>query len=131
MKVTVIDGSSVVVITPDMPGVYSIEAEAGLAPVSVAANVDAEESDLRAADAGTLRQWLDGVPVEIVSGDVATAAINSRTGRDLGLTLLVLGAICFFVQGLWANHKSRRKYATDTSVAESLQDRQVAAARRG
>ncbi|MBT3295669.1 MAG: VWA domain-containing protein [Verrucomicrobia bacterium] len=130
-QVTVVDGASVVVITPDAPGVYRIEAEAGLAPVSVAANVDAAESQIRAPDARTLRRWLDGVPVEIVAGGVAAAAVNSRTGRDLGLTLLVLGAICFFVQGLWANHKSRRKYATDTSVAESLQDRQVAAARRG
>jgi hypothetical protein len=131
VQVTVVDGASVVVITPDAPGVYSIEAEAGLAPVFVAANVDAAEAQIRAPDARTLRQWLDDVPVEIVAGGVAAAAVNSRTGRDLGLTLLVLGAICFFVQGLWANHKSRRKYATDTTVADSLQDRRVAAARRG
>jgi hypothetical protein len=130
VKVTVVDGASVVVITPEMPGIYSVEAAAGLASVSVAANVDTAESDVRTGDGRALTQWLDGVPVEIVSGDVAAAAINSRTGRDLSLTLLVLGAICFFVQGLWANRMSRRKYADDGGVAEALQDRRVAAARR-
>ena len=55
--------------------------------------------------------------------------MNSRTGRDLSLTMLVLAAICFFIQGLWANRMSRRKYAADSGVLDNLQGRRVAAAR--
>jgi len=130
VKVTVTDGQTVVVVTPSVSGVYEIAGERGLSGASIAANVDARESDLRSADAALLKKWLEDLPVDIATGNVADAALNSRSGRDLSLTLLVLGAICFFVQGLMANHLSRRKHAGG-GLVETLQDRRVAASRRG
>jgi hypothetical protein len=129
VRVTVSEGATAVVITPVMPGVYQIDGERGLPGASIAANVDVRESDLRTAGAPSLSQWLDGMPVTIVTSSVADAALNSRTGRDLSLTLLVLGVICLSAQGLLANHLSRRKHAGG-SVADRLQDRRVAASRR-
>jgi hypothetical protein len=132
VKVTVVEGSTVGVITPDLPGVYRVAAESGLEAAAVAANVAPTESDVRTADLAALRTWLDDVPIEIVSGSVADAALNIRTGRELGLLLLTLGAICFFVQGLLANYLSRRKHAGETAgdVVTSLKGRRVAASRR-
>jgi uncharacterized membrane protein len=132
VKVTVVEGSTVGVITSDMPGVYRVAAEPGQEAAAVAANVDPAESDVRTADIGALRKSLEDVSIEIVSESVADAALNSRTGRDLGLLLLTLGAICFFAQGLLANHLSRRKHAGEAAddVVASLQDRRVAASRR-
>jgi hypothetical protein len=132
VKVTVVEGSTVGVITPDQPGVYKVAAESGQEAAAVAANVDSAESDVRTADIRALRKSLEDVSIEIVSGGVADAALNSRTGRDLGLLLLTLGAICFFAQGLLANHLSRRKHAGEAAddVVASLQDRRVAASRR-
>ncbi len=131
VKVTVVEGSTVGIITPDAPGVYQVAAESGQV-AAVAANVDPAESDVRTADIGALRKSLEDVPIEIVSGGVADAALNSRTGRELGLLLLALGAICFFVQGLLANYLSRRKHADEAAgdVVTSLQGRRVAASRR-
>ena len=133
VKVTVVEGSTVGVITPNLPGVYRVAAESGQEEAAaVAANVDSAESDVRTADIAALRTWLDEVPIEIVSGSVTDAALNIRTGRDLGLLLLTLGAICFFMQGLLANYLSRRKHAGETAddVVKSLKGRRVAASRR-
>ncbi len=132
VEVTVVDGATAGIITPDLPGVYRIAADSQHEAPAVAANVDPAESNVRTADIAALRKWLDEVPIEVVSGAVADAALNSRTGRDLGLLLLALGAICFFVQGLLANHLSRRKHAGDATgdVVTSLQSRRVVASRR-
>jgi len=130
VKVTVVEGSTVGILTPKTPGVYRVAAESGQGGAAIAANVDATESDVRSADAVTLQKWLEDVPVEVISEGLADSAMNSRTGRDLSLTLLTLGIICFFGQGLLANHLSRRKHADSGDVAASLQGRRVAASRR-
>lgn len=130
VKVTVVDGSTVGLITPETPGVYRVAAESGQEGAAVAANVDTVESDIRSADIAAMRKWLDDVPVEVVSEGLADLALNSRTGRDLSLLLLALGIICFFVQGLFANHLSRRKHADAGDVMTSLQGNRVAASRR-
>lgn len=130
VKVAVVEGSPVGFITPEKPGVYRVAAGAGHGGAAVAANVDTVESDIRCADMAALRKWLDDIPVEVVSEGLADLALNSRTGRDLSLLLLALGIICFFAQGLFANHLSRRKHADAGDVMTSLQGSRVAASRR-
>lgn len=130
VRVTVADGSTVGLITPATPGIYRVASDSGHQGVAVAANVDTVESDIRCADIAVLRTWLDDVPVEVVSEGLADLALNSRTGRDLSLLLLALGIACFFVQGLFANHLSRRKHADTGDVMASLQGSRVAASRR-
>jgi hypothetical protein len=129
-KATQVDGATVCLITPQVPGVYWVATQAGDETSAVAANVDTAESDVRVADVATFDQWLEGVPVEVLTGKVADSVMNSRTGRDLSLTLLTLGIICFFIQGLLANRFSRRKHAASGDVVASLQGRRVAASRR-
>lgn len=128
--VTMVGGATVGLVTPVTPGIYRVGAERGKAGVSLAANVDAAESDVRGADARTLGKFLEGMPVEIVAEGLGAAALNSRTGRELGLWLLSLGIIAFIAQGLLANHLSLKKHAEAGNVAASLQGRRVAAARR-
>jgi hypothetical protein len=130
IKVTVVDGSTAVVINPDNPGIYHIPSKSGLRSATIAANVETTESDVRTASTDNLDEWLGDLPVEIITESVAESALNSRSGRDLSLTLLILGAICFFAQGLLANHMSRRKHAVDGGMVEALQKNRVAASRR-
>lgn len=130
VRVTVAEGATIGFITPETPGVYRVAADSGQESAAVAANVDTIESDIRSADIAAMRKWLDDVPVEVVSEGLADLALNSRTGRDLSLLLLALGIICFFVQGLFANHLSRRKHANAGDVMASLQGSRVAASRR-
>jgi hypothetical protein len=78
----------------------------------------------------TLQRWLEDIPVVVISEGLAEAAFNGRTGRDLGLTLLTLGILCFIGQGLLANHLSRRKHSGAGDVVASLKGRRVAASRR-
>ena len=130
VQVTVVEGSTVGIITPEKPGIYRVAADSGQDGAAVAANVDTVESDIRSADIAALRKWLDDVPVEVVSEGLADLALNNRTGRDLSLLLLALGIVCFFSQGLFANHLSRRKHADAGDVMASLQGSRVAASRR-
>lgn len=129
-KVTVVEGKTVLVIHPEQPGIYKVVGEAGLSSATVAANTDPSESECRSASSAVLEQWLDGLPISIVSSNIADSALNSRSGRDMSLTLLVLGAFCFFAQGLLANHMSKRKHAKAGGMVEILRDRSVAASRR-
>jgi Aerotolerance regulator N-terminal/von Willebrand factor type A domain/CARDB len=130
VKVTVVEGSTIGLMTPEKPGVYRVAGGSGQVGAAVAANVDTVESDIRSTDVAALRKWLDDVPVEVVSERLADLALNSRTGRDLSLLLLALGIICFLVQGLFANHLSHRKHADAGDVMTSLQGSRVAASRR-
>lgn len=127
---TQVDGATAYLFTPQLPGVYSVVTQAGDEFTAVAANVDTTESDVRVADVTTLEQWLDDVPVQVLSGELVDSVLNSRTGRDLSLVLLTLGIVCFFVQGLLANRFSRRKHAASGDVVGSLQEHRVAASRR-
>jgi hypothetical protein len=130
VKVTVVDGATAYVLSPNSPGVYNIPVNSGKSGASIAANVETKESNVRSASADSLDTWLGDLAVEVSSGSVVDTAINNRKGRDLSLTLLVLGAICFFAQGLLANHMSRRKHAVDGGMVEALQKNRVAASRR-
>ncbi len=130
VQVTVVEGSTVGFITPEKPGIYRVAADSGQEGAAVAANVDTVESDIRSADIAALRKWLADVPVEVVSEGLADLALNNRTGRDLSLLLLALGIVCFFAQGLFANHLSRRKHADSGDVMASLLGSRVAASRR-
>ena len=130
VKVTVVDGATAYVLSPNSPGVYNIPANSSKSGASIAANVETKESSVRTANADSLKSWLGDLPVEISSESVVDTAINNRKGRDLSLILLVLGAICFFAQGLLANHMSRRKHAVDGGMVETLQKNRVAASRR-
>ncbi|MFZ9935825.1 MAG: BatA domain-containing protein [Luteolibacter sp.] len=130
VRVTVSGGATVGTFSPSVPGVHRIGATPDRAGAMLAANVDTAESDVRGADAGALRKWLEDLPVDIVSEGLAEAAINRRSGRDLGLGLLGAGIIAFIVQGLLANHLSLKKHADSGDLASSLRRRRVAAARR-
>ena len=129
-KTAMVKGTMSCQITPQTPGVYRVAAEGGHQAGVVAANVDTDESDVRMANSVTLERWLDDIPVVVISDGLAEAAFNGRTGRDLGLTLLTLGILCFVAQGLLANHLSRRKHSGAGDVVASLKGRRVAASRR-
>jgi hypothetical protein len=129
-KVTVVSGKTVAIIKPEQPGIYKVIGKAGLSSASIAANTDPSESELRCATPEALTEWLDGLAIDIVTSGIADAALNSRTGRDFSLTLLVLGALCFFIQGILANHLSRRIHSKSGGLVETLKSRSVAASRR-
>lgn len=130
IKITVVEGSTVAGINPDVPGIYKVIGEAGLSSASIAANTDPSESELRSGPPELLEEWLDGLAIDIVSSGVADAALNSRSGRDFSLSFLILGASCFFIQGILANHMSRRKHAKAGGMVGALKSRSVAASRR-
>ena len=81
--------------------------------------------DLRPADCDVVFSYPWPGDEDLVERIFAARASN-------GALLLTFGAICFFAQGLLANHLSRRKHAGETAgdVAASLQGRRVAASRR-
>ena len=130
VKVSLVDGSPAAVITPEAAGIYRVAAEAGHRAAAVSTNVDTRESDVRPGEGDALDRWLDGLPLDIVTRDVAEAALNQRTGRDLSLLLLALGVLCFLAQGVLANLWSKRKHESGGDVMTILQDRRVAASRR-
>ena len=130
VKVTVFDEKTVVVLNPDTPGVYSIAAKEGKSGAAVALNVNGEESEVHTASKDNLKQWLGELPVEIRTDASSASITENRKGRDLSMILLCLGIICFFAQGLLANHMSRRKHAVDGGMVDILQKNRVAASRR-
>jgi len=130
VKVTVFEEKTVVVLNPDTPGVYSIPEKEGKAGAAVALNVNTEESEVHTGSQDNLEQWLGDLPIEISSEASGTSITENRKGRDLTIILLSLGIICFFAQGLLANHMSRRKHAVDGGMVEILQKNRVAASRR-
>jgi hypothetical protein len=130
VKATLVDGAPAAVITPDSVGIYRVAAEAGHRAAAVSANVDTRESDVRPGDGKALDRWLEGLPISVVTRDIGSAALNQRSGRDMSLTLLGLGVLCFLAQGVLANIWSRRKHETGGDVMSMLQDRRVAASRK-
>jgi len=100
--------------------------------VTLAANVDPMESNVRVVEASILSQTLELTGATVVSqaGALATAIEQSRQGRELAGLLLMCGIAVFILQSLLARYFTNRMSKPDHDVAESLQKSRVAAARR-
>jgi hypothetical protein len=132
LKVTQVGEQLVCVIETDTVGVYQIVHDKKELAVSVAANVDSAESNVRVIDPQALAGTLEPLGVRVVSqtDELATAIKASRQGRELTNILLVIGIVVFILQSVLAKHFTNRMSHPDTDVSASLQMSRVAAARR-
>ncbi len=114
-------------------GVYEIEADGDKPGIVVAANIDANESNVRVVDGGALAGKLDGTGVEVLNraGPMADVIKDARRGRELADLLLLLAVAVFITQSVLARYFTNKMDREDTSdLSTTLQMSQVAAARR-
>ena len=132
LKVTRAGERPVCAIETKDVGVHEVAAEGDAPSMSVAANVDPAESNVRVVDAAALAGKLDPLGVRVVwqAGALAGAIEESRQGRELAGILLVCGIIAFILQGVLAKYFTNRMSHPETDVSASLQMSRVAAARR-
>jgi hypothetical protein len=132
LKVTQVRKRPVCVVETETVGVYHIAADQDAPAVTVAANVDPAESNVRVVDAAALANKLEPLGVRVVSkADALGDAIEEgRQGRELAGFLLACGLIVFILQSLLAKYFTNRMSQPETDVAASLQMSRVSAARR-
>ncbi len=114
-------------------GVYEIEAEDDKPGLVVAANVNADESNVRVVDGSVLANRLDPTGVQVLNraGPIAGAIEDARRGRELAHLLLLLAIIVFVLQSVLARYFTNRIDREDSAdLSVTLQMSQVAAARR-
>lgn len=113
-------------------GVYEIAGDQGSPLLTVAANVDGSESNVRVVDAAALAETLEPLGIEVATQKkkLATVIENRRQGRELASLLLISGIVFFVLQSLLAKYFTNRMSQPDTDVAASLQMSRVTAARR-
>jgi hypothetical protein len=132
LKVTQSGQQPICAIDAEKVGIYEIAPADGSPSVTLAANVDPMESNVRVVEASILSQTLELTGATVVSqaGALATAIEQSRQGRELAGLLLMCGIAVFILQSLLARYFTNRMSKPDHDVAESLQKSRVAAARR-
>ncbi|MFW6163006.1 MAG: BatA domain-containing protein [Planctomycetota bacterium] len=111
IQVTERDGEQAVELArPDLPGFYEIDLGDRSAPLVLAVNVDATESDVACLTGESFGEVLSGVDAELFAdgGDLVAAIRESRVGRELWRELLVLALIVLLVEAFLAHYFSRR-----------------------
>ncbi len=114
-------------------GVYEIKAEDDKPGMVVAANVNADESNVRVVEGSVLANKLDGTGVTVLNraGSMVAAIEKKRQGRELAHLLLLLAIIVFVVQSVLARYFTNRIDREESAdLSATLQMSQVAAARR-
>ena len=114
-------------------GVYEIEAEGDKPGVVVAANVNANESNVRVVEGSVLANALDPTGVQVLNrpGSMVDAIEDARRGRELADLLLLLAIIVFAAQSILARYFTNRIDREESAdLSTTLQMSQVAAARR-
>lgn len=109
---TVLRAGEVVVQTDPTgaPGFYELQPGGEGPIVSVAANVDTAESDVKALGAEELAAAFATLPVRVLPGDgnVAAAVAAARTGREMWPVLLVAALALLAAEALLARWYTRR-----------------------
>jgi uncharacterized membrane protein len=91
-------------------GFYELLPPKAEAPLLVAANLDAEESDVKVLDGAELASAFQGLPVRVVDSgrNVAAAVMQARTGHELWQVFMIAGLALLFVEALLARWCTRR-----------------------
>jgi uncharacterized membrane protein len=132
LKVSEADQRPICSIETDAIGVYEIADDDESNFATVAANVDAVESNVRVLDADTLAGNVEplGARVVPVNATMRVTIEQSRQGRELTGWLLAIGIAVFVLQSLLAKYFTNRMSQPETDVAASLQLSRLSAARR-
>ncbi|MEK6236332.1 MAG: hypothetical protein N2C14_16620, partial [Planctomycetales bacterium] len=132
LKITRAGDQSVCAIETETAGVYEVAQDKEAPAVTLAANVDPTESNVRVMDSAALANELEPLGVHVIAdaGSLAGAIENSRQGRELGSLLLACGIFVFLLQGWLAKYFTNRMSDAETDVSAALQMSRVAAARR-
>jgi hypothetical protein len=134
VKVTQRDNHPVCELDTNQIGIYAIAADASIPAdaAAVAANIDAQESNVRVVDGGALRKQLSPIGVQVITdqSSIADTIDASRHGRELASILILAGLIVFILQSVLARYFTRRQNVGQEDIGETLQLNRVAAARR-
>jgi hypothetical protein len=104
-------GETVVQTLPTpTPGFWEIQARRDGTAMTVAANVDASESDVKVLGADELTEALGETQVRVLASDqnIAAAVAEARTGRELWQVLLIAAAILLAGEALLSRWYTRR-----------------------
>jgi len=73
-------------------------------PLTVAANIDHTESDVKVLEPGEMELSMSDLPIRVIGGDrnVAGVVMQARTGRELWLWLLGAAAILMLIEAFFA-----------------------------
>jgi hypothetical protein len=132
VQVSQADGEPVIAFTPEAAGVYQIPATDTVEAVTLVANVDSRESNVRVVEPGAVRSSLQATEITVVDGDAdfATLITEGRQGKEIGTWLLYLGILIFIVQSMLAKRFSDRMIGKEDNLSGSLQMGRVRSARR-
>ena len=132
VQVSQADGEPVIAFTPEAAGAYQIPATDTVEAVTLVANVDSRESNVRVVEPGAIRSSLQATDITVVDGDADFAALitEGRQGKEIGSWLLYLGILIFILQSVLAKRFSDRMTGKEENLSGSLQMGRVRSARR-
>ncbi len=132
VQVSQADGEPVVAFAPETAGTYEIPATDTIAAVTLAANVDPRESNVRVVEPGAIRSSLQATEVTVVDGgtDFAAMITEGRRGKEIGSWLLYFGILTFILQSVLAKRFSARMTGEEEDLSDSLQMGRIRSARR-
>jgi len=132
VQVSQADGEPVIAFTPEAAGAYQIPATDTVAAVTLAANVDSRESNVRVVDPGAIRSSLQATEITVVDGaaDFAALITEGRQGKEIGSWLLYLGILIFILQSVLAKLFSERMAGKEEDFSDSFQMGRIRSARR-
>ncbi len=114
-------------------GFYVLRGEDGreVSP-PVAVNADPTESDVKITGQAALETQVSGVPIRFLSPGVnlPTFVRESRVGSELGFVLLVLALAAFVMQSVLAKRFTKRIEGGRGGMSQTVQERDVVAARK-
>jgi hypothetical protein len=134
VKVVARDGQTVAAAdSSEGTGVYVLRGEDGreVSP-PVAVNADPTESDVKITGQAALETQVSGVPIRFLSPgvDLPTFVRESRVGRELSFVLLMLALVAFVMQSVLAKRFSKRIEGGRGGMSQTVQERDVVAARK-
>ena len=114
------------------PGFYQVSPGGGKPPLAAAVNIDPRESDTTVLDPKGMADSFQGLKVRTMPAeDELTGPIKeSRSGRAISRTLLILAILILLAQSFLARYFTHRMNAGVSDVAGDVRRRDVAAARR-
>ncbi len=132
VKLSMLDTGDVICpIETELPGTYDVvSSEESVS--SVAVNVNPIEADVKVMAPAALLEKLGGLSTEVIPDDANLAAVikESREGKEISRTLLILAVLVFLLQGYLARRFTRRTSGAQTDVMQMVHRQTVAAARR-
>lgn len=132
VQVSQADGEPVIEFTADNVGIYEVPGTDQASPLTLAANVDPREANVRVVDAGAVKTALQATGASIIdgTGNFAQIITEGRQGKEIGTWLLYLGIFVFVLQSVLAKFYSERMSGKEEDVSGSLQMGRIRSARR-